>query len=174
MAKSSNTFDEHDVERWKQSLAIHVESLHEDCAEHPSLYAEVAVLAARLKAEVSLAKLRLDTLKAKISTDIRSHPEIFELDKVTENAIAAKVCEQEDVKKAEESVRRCQKQYDLVQAFVSAFEHRRSMLNNEVALYQGEYWAEAQTALVGGQETKDRFRKERTGKIVRRRKEANG
>ncbi len=164
-----------DSELWRERLEINLHDLHTDVARQPAYYAEIAELGAELKANVQQAKLSRDLVKAKVDTQIRSSPATFGLEKVTEGAIQSVLTDSSKMVKAERALLVCQKEHDLVQVLVTAFEHRRSMLNNEVQLYMANYWDERNAMSTVPKEGRERLRKDRTEEIVeRRRRKAEG
>lgn len=158
-----------DSKVWRERLAIHLQNLHGDVATHAAYYAEIAELGAELKAQMHQARAQYDLMKAEVDADIRLDPEKFGLPKVTEAALQAAVIADKRVRTAHKDVLRTQRDSDMVQVLVTAFEHRRSMLNNEVQLYIANYWEQAQAASVGEKEDRAALRKERQDAIVRRR-----
>ena len=146
---------------WKERLAINIYDLHNDVATQPSYYADVAEVAAELKAEVQAAKSNLELVKAEINSDVRANPGQYNLDKVTEGAIQTAVTLSGRVKEADAVYALACRQHDMIQVLVTAFEHRRSMINNEVQLYINNYWGELQSTSPGSPEGKRALQQER-------------
>ncbi len=67
----------------------------------------------------------------------------------------------ERVRTAEDAFAEATRKHDLMQVLVTAFEHRRSMINNEVQLYTNQYWGETQSTAPGGSEGKAALRSEK-------------
>ena len=160
---------EEQFKEWKKRLAINIHDLHNDVATQPSYYADVAEVAAELKAEVQLAKSNLELAKAEINSDARKNPGKHGLDKVTEGAIQTAVTLDEHVIEAQEAYALACHQHNMMEVLVTAFEHRRSMINNEVQLYSNNYWGEMQATAPGSQDGKAVMREERMKNIQRKR-----
>jgi len=146
---------------WKERLKINIYDLHNDVASQPSYYADVAEVAAELKSDIQLAKGNLDLVKAEVSSDVRANPDKYGLEKTTEGAILIAVTLDERVRAAEDTYAEATRKHDLMQVLVTAFEHRRSMINNEVQLYTNNYWGELQNTTPGGSEGKAALRGEK-------------
>src|SRR5690606_19360446 len=74
--------------------------------------------------------------------DIRSDPESFQLEKVTEKAVEATVPLHPKVAKARQSLIEAKHGADVLQAAVNALEHRKRALESLVQLYGMEYYSE--------------------------------
>ena len=158
-----------DTDLWHDRLAINLQNLHLDVAEHAVFYAEIASEGAELKAVAARWKINLDIARAEASAEIRANPAQFGLEKTTEAAIQAALTTHADVLKAQDAYLDAQSEYDEVSAIVTAFEHRRSMLNNEVQLHGADYWGTTQCASVDPNE----LREEQIEKIIERRKKSD-
>lgn len=159
---------------WKERLGINIYDLHNDVATQPSYYADVAEVAANLKADVQSAKSNLELVKAEVGANVRVSPENYAIVKVTEGAIQIAVTLHERVKEAEAEYAEACYNHDLIQVLVTAFEHRRSMINNEVQLYTNNYWGELQNTTPGGSEGKAALRGEKMQGIRAKRARRSG
>lgn len=159
-----------DNELWHDRLGINLQNLHLDVAEHAVFYAEIASEGAELKAEVHRLKATLEIVRAEASAEIRVNPAEFGLDKITEAAVQAALNTHAAVIDAQDEYLSAQREYDEVSAVVTAFEHRRSMLNNEVQLHAADYWGTTQCAAIGDT---DALREERVKEIIERRKSSD-
>lgn len=169
----ANEYEMFNVKLWRERLQINLQNLHRDVAEHAAFYAEIAELGARLKSDLHAAKNASDLEQAHVNSEVRLDPEKFGLEKVTESAIQTAVTLDARVRKVKKDVLRAQRDYDMVQVVVTAFEHRRSMLNNEVQLHTSNYWGESQSASVGSPEDRDSLRQARK-KEIRAARRKNG
>jgi len=159
---------EYDPINFLQGLKINLNALHEDMAEHSSLVEKVGNLLATAKLNVAKVKINRDLRRAEIGLRIRANPETFSLTKATEGAINQCVeveTKQYDLELAEHTNVR-----DKLEALATAFEHRRSMLNNEVSLFNASYWGTSDVS-GGAKEEKnsgmiDKIRKVRGGEDI--------
>ncbi len=155
-----------DNELWHGRLSINLQTLHLDVAKHAVFYAEIASLGAELKVEAYRLKANLEIVRAEASAEIRANPSRFGLEKTTEAAIQAALTTHADVIDALNEYQEAQREYDGVSAIVTAFEHRRSMLNNEVQLHAADYWGTTQCVAIGDTEA---IKEELVKEIIKRR-----
>jgi len=97
--------------------------------------------AAAMKNALDKAKEALDFTKAELDNEIRSDPEKFGLEKVTDKAIEATILLQERYKKVSESYLNAKFESDVAFAAVKAFEQRKDALENLVRLHGQQYFA---------------------------------
>jgi hypothetical protein len=122
-------------------LSINKFQLDKECVSHASLfyrYSEAAVMAKQRVGELSDAlKLTTAEQNIKIRNDF-----IAQGTKFTESVIEAELTKDKKVQRAKSELREAEKVYALLGTAVSAFDHRRSELDNLVRLYQAGYWAQ--------------------------------
>ena len=142
LMSKGESMDDFDSRTWHNRLAINLQNLHRDIAEHPAYYAEIAEIGAEAKAAMHAAKANKDVIDAEVASEIRSNPEKFGLTKVTEASIKEALTMDSRVRSAQSMFLGAQENSEMIAVLVNAFEHRRSMLNNEVQLYIANYWTE--------------------------------
>ena len=126
-------------------LVIQLKRLHECCAEQPVAYGEAAREASASAAAMERAKLKAkraratDELRVRKTEDVR---ERFGIAKLTESSVAAIVETLPDVQAADDEYVVALELHRRWSSLVDAYEHRRSMLNNEVKLWAGEYFSD--------------------------------
>jgi len=122
------------ISRLQSELQIDIYKLDEVCANHAQLYFEVAKLHSLTDSFFKRTQLLVSEIKAEVAQKIRANPEEWGIVKITENQI------QENVDRCDETIRarnlRAKAEQLSVQTFslVEAYNHRRSMINNEVQL----------------------------------------
>lgn len=121
-----------------ENLKIDIYNLEENCATHSEHFHSAALLASGSTLLVNKADLLSKELKAEIAIDVRSDPEKYGIVKVTENQISEAVDCAEEIKDVKRLWVECVWLKNKCDALVEAFEHRRSMLNNEVQLYMSK------------------------------------
>ena len=126
----------------KARLTIHLQELHLDAQNQPKDACDAGELAAAAKAAAKRAKIELEETKATVQRDVRANPAMHGIDKPTEGAIAAAVTISKEVKEAERALISLQEVADMAESVANAFEHRRSMLKEEVNLWQNNYWGD--------------------------------
>lgn len=118
-----------------EHLSIDIYNLEKECSEHSSWYHQVAVQVSQTNALQHRSELLVKSLKADIAIQVRNNPEEYGITKVTEGQIFEAVDNSEDAKNGREVRMKCTELNNRANALLQAFEHRRSMLNNEVQLY---------------------------------------
>jgi len=139
-----NPEDEKTYNVLRKQLLIHINKLHHDAQEQPDLALRAGELSAELKAQAKRRKVGLDEAKASADSAVRASPEHFGIAKITESAVASAVVLYEDVKIAAQEAIDADEAADKAFALANAFEHRRSMISNEVKLYLGNYWGDVE------------------------------
>jgi hypothetical protein len=108
----------------------------------PTLYLEMATELADAKGDHDAAKSDFEIVKAKLSMNIRSNPNSFGLDKVTESTVNNALVTQKNYAIAQSGVIKAKHKVDLLQAVVVALEHRKRALESLVSLHGQKYFSE--------------------------------
>ena len=122
----------------REAVPVMVNRLDEECADQSELFMEACELAAEAKAEAKAAKHNLEQAKAEVQVSYRDGSCPTEV-KLTETSMLALIDSHKDVIAAKKELREADKEAYLCESLVSAFDHKRSMLNNECDLHQGQY-----------------------------------
>lgn len=122
-------------------MRIDENNLVEECVQLPTTYHEYAQQLAAAKKDLDEAKTHLDITKAQLGRDIRNNPGEYNLPKVTEGTVADAVMEHGRTKKAANAVSAARYRVDLLQAAVTALEHKKRMLESLVSLHGQSYFA---------------------------------
>ncbi|KKN89668.1 hypothetical protein LCGC14_0235140 [marine sediment metagenome] len=136
--------DQEQYTKLRRKLVVHIHALHKDAQNQPSLACDSGELAAELKAVSKRHKLLLDEVKAEADRDIRNNPDEFGLAKVTESAVKSAIDLHPDVQRVVRESIDADLDADKATTLANAFEHRRSMIKNEIQLYLGEYWGDVE------------------------------
>jgi len=123
-------------------IEIDKHRLDEEWVEQPVLYHQHAVAVVEARAVWEQAKARLEVIKAEFDIEIRRDPEAYELPKVTETIIASAVTSQKLVKDAVAAVIKAREEVGILEAAVSALEHRKKALEKLVELSTRDYYSE--------------------------------
>lgn len=118
-----------------ENLRIDIYNLESDCSTHANHFLDVALFASDAGLLVNKSELLVKELKAEIATDVRSKPEDYGIVKLTEGQVMEAVDSADYAKEVRSLRAECWSLKNNADALVQAFEHRRSMLNNEVSLY---------------------------------------
>jgi len=118
----------------ERDLSINKFKLDMECVSHASMYFRYAEAAQQAKARVGEFEDKLKLVIAKRNIDIRNDF-INQGTKFTESVIDASLTMDEDVKAAREQLRNAQAEAATMSVAVSAFDHRKSQLDNLTRLY---------------------------------------
>jgi len=127
-----------DVEK---DLLINKHSLDAECVSQPSYYFRYAEAAQQAKHRVGELEDRLKLIIAEQNIAIRNDF-ITQGTKFTESVIDAELTKDTKCMEARALLRHAQKEAATLAVAVSAFDHRRSSLDNLVKLYNSGYWAQ--------------------------------
>ena len=154
----------------KGKLSIHIHALHEDAEGQPDLCMQAGELAAELKATAKRAKLAVEEAKAEVNRDARTNPESYGIEKVTEAAIGAAILINHEVQFASRAAIDAELEADKASTLAHAFDHRKSMIVEEVKMYLNNYFGEVAVGEMG--EAKDGLRDDKEARILKRREAA--
>ena len=132
--KSENEFN------FQEELKINKYRLDEECLSHSIRYAYYAEACSLAKSNISKAKDNLELVMAEANIRIR---EKFNSDgvKFTEALVTSTITMDSEVKQAKAELRDAEEVYSRLSVAVSAFETRRSELDNLVKLYCSGYFS---------------------------------
>jgi hypothetical protein len=136
-------------ERSESAVLIDETALDKECIRLPSDYLKFAHLSAEAKRDVNEAEAALSVIKADLSKKIRSKPDRYGIDKVTETAITFEILLQDDYKEAEEAVNTARHRYEMAQAVVWAMEHKKRALSLLVDLHGAGYFSSPKLTRAG-------------------------
>lgn len=144
--------------------------LDDEWLNQPKLYFRWAVQLEDARADLENAKSEFDLTKAEIDLEIRSHPDRYSLpEKITENMIKASIPSQPEHKEAEEDYFTAKYRVGVLQAAVTALDHRKRALEKLVDLHGQKYFASPRASNETAKETVEEIEKKsvRTSSKVR-------
>ncbi|MCK9570191.1 hypothetical protein M0R72_14700 [Candidatus Pacearchaeota archaeon] len=115
--------------------------LDREWVNQPRLRFRYGARLAEARKLLSEAKADMELTTAELELTIRSDPSKFGLDKVTEAAIKATVLQQDEYTNAKKVTIQAQHDVDVLDAAVSAVDHRKKALEDLVALFLAGYFA---------------------------------
>lgn len=115
--------------------------LDEEWLRQPELYLDYAERLAEAKKLHAQAKAQLDLTNAKLYTDICERPSYYGLMKTTKDLVDAVITQEEDFQKATQALIKAKYNMDLLDAAVTALDHRKKALENMVWLHGQSYFA---------------------------------
>ena len=119
-------------------------NLDEEWVKQPKLFTDWAIEAAAARLDYDEAKADVDVVRADISLDVRTNPEKYDIEKITEKAIDAAIVLDAAYVKAMHKLRKAKHRFEVASALVSGLEQRKSSLENLVKLRLANYFAEPQ------------------------------
>lgn len=151
-------------------FAIDQLRLDEEWIGQPKLFFAWAATLAEAKLEHAQAETALDVCKADLDYRIRQSPENYGLNKVTEPGVKAAILGHKKYVKAADVVHQSKYRVDIVQAAVTALDHRKRALQDLVALHGQNYFAVPQAP----KGTEDAVRQMEGKAIYRKSKQTRG
>lgn len=116
--------------------------LDEEWVKQPGLYFKHAEELAHLKAAKDRAKVELELAEAEAAQAIRSNPQAFGHEKITEGIVKELIPMQKKVKRAGVALIDAQEACDIAQAFVSALDQKKYALQDAVRLRLANYFSD--------------------------------
>jgi len=126
---------------YEQDIEIDGEALDQEWLAQPSFCLKYGRHSAKMKKRLEEAKQNLDIAKAEADKSIRSNPEKYGIEKVTETVVANAILKEDGYQEAYTAYLNSKYEAEMAQAAVNAFEHRKSALENLVRLYGQQYFS---------------------------------
>lgn len=143
-------------------LEIDPDALDQEWLKQPGLYFEFAEQLADARRKLDRAKSALDVVAADLDKCIREDPQQFDLEKITEAQVTKTVLVQDEYQEALKEVQNANYRVNLIQAMVTALDHRKKALENFVFLHGQNYFSEPRARGEEAQEYVGQQRKRRT------------
>jgi len=115
--------------------------LDDEWLGQPKLYFNWAVQLEDARADFEEVKAEFDVTKAEVDLAIRTNPDDYDLPKVTDKAIAAAMIVQPEYKDAQQKMFAAKHRVGILQAAVTALDHRKKALEKLVDLHGQKYFA---------------------------------
>lgn len=116
-------------------------ALDEEWEKQAALYEKYALLLAEAKEVLNKRKAKLDLITAEVGHNARKNPARFGLDKITDATIKDAVLRSKQHQKGMRLRIKAQHRVDVLEATVSALEHKKKALENLVYLHGQSYFA---------------------------------
>lgn len=123
------------------SFAVNLDKLDEEWVEQPDLFHRYATAAADARLLLEEVKQELEVVKAELDKDIRDRPNHYGLEKLTENIVSNTITLQPKFTECQKRLNRARYDLDIVQAAVTACDHRKKALEHLVFLHGQQYFA---------------------------------
>jgi len=147
----------------RKRVAINVNALSEECSNHPELFMEAGDLASEARAAAKASKYNLEQVQSAVQLGFRNGTTHTEA-KITETSILALVASNPEVVKAKQELVEAELLSSKCDALVNAYDHRRSMLTNEVTLSTQSFYqtGDIKSRRVLNEATEEQIRKKRS------------
>ncbi len=117
-------------------------NLEEEWASQPENYYNYAIKLAHIKNKYEEAKRDLELETAEMDRSIRASPLEYDLEKITEGGIEKAIIRSGRYRTAQDKVLKAKHHVDIVQAAVSALDHKKKALEALVQLHLANYFSE--------------------------------
>jgi len=149
---------------------IDMNILDKEWINQPKIFFRYASQLADARRRMEEVKAEADVVKAEIDLDIRSNPSNYNLEKTTEALISNLILQQEKYQKALAKIRIKKHKVDILQAAVTALEHRKSALERLVSLHGQNYFSTPKAPDNAGREIAEDIEKETARNLVGRKR----
>lgn len=126
---------------YEQDLKIDETALDIECLDQAILMMRYSKELARAEKRVSNIKEELSVERAELDKDIRSNPDTFGIEKITESAINNCIILQDDYKAIQKKLIDAQYEAKMIKGAVDAVQQRKDMLQELVKLHGQRYFA---------------------------------
>jgi hypothetical protein len=126
---------------YEQDLKIDETSLDVEWLDQPVLFMKYARHSAEKEKEKDEAKEELELTKAELDKEIRSFPDRFGIEKITDKVVENTILLQKDYKEASETFLQAKFEWMVAKGAVDAFNQRKEALENLVKLNGQSYFA---------------------------------
>jgi hypothetical protein len=126
---------------YEQDVSIDESALDVEWLAQPRLMMRYGKTVARCERAVSTAKQNLDIKRAELDKKIRSNPDKYGIEKITETVISSTIIIQPAYIAVVEEQNQAIYEYNMARAAVSALQHRKDALENLVRLHGQQYFA---------------------------------
>ena len=141
----------------KSGSIVHIDELNLDreCIRLPSDYLRYSHMAIEARRKFDELKADLDVVEAELAMSIRDNPQHYKLEKVTEAAINATVLTRKRYQEAHHKLLEARHEQEMVQAVVSALEHKKRSLTLLVELHGMGYFSDPKISKRGRDAVED-------------------
>ena len=116
-------------------------SLDDEWAGQPNLFYDHAEELAHAKKDYEQKKAHVDVIRAKTALDIRRDPKPYKIPRLTDKIVEQLVTTDPKVKRAVNVMNEARHRMDILQAAVTALEHRKRALEGLVSLHGQSYFS---------------------------------
>jgi hypothetical protein len=148
-------------------LDIDEHDLGRECRQLPGLIMQTGDLCAKRRRKIAELEAEVEVLKADLDRKVRSSPEIYGIEKVTEAAIKSVILTQKNYIYKSEEIREAEYRLQLATSLLSALDAKKRSLTLLVELHGMQYFAEPRVSKEG----RDAVQQNSQRDLVRRQQE---
>ena len=126
---------------YENDIVISCEELDTEWLEQPRLMMEYTQHAAEMRRDMDKAKEKVDVVRAELDKFIRSDPDTYGINKISNPVVEATIIDQQLYKDAMAAYLDIKYEHDVAQGVVRAFDQRKTALENLVKLHGQQYFA---------------------------------
>ena len=126
---------------YEKDIVLDPDSIDTDCLAQTDLVMKYIRFAADADLVMDKAKERLDLVKAELDNKIRTNPEKFKIEKITETVVSNTILMQEVYKNAVTDYLEAKHEAKIVNGTTRAVDHRKSMIEKLVQLHGQSYFS---------------------------------
>jgi hypothetical protein len=124
-----------------EDIRVNPEALDVEAAQQAELFFKWAERAVEARADMDRAKLAVDLIEARLGIRMRAKPELYNLTKVTDPAIASAVKRHEKYLDAFQTFLKAKETSALMEKAAEAMEQKKRMIEVLITLHGQEYFA---------------------------------
>jgi hypothetical protein len=129
------------MSNYEKDVTIDPDALDVEWLGQPGLIFKYSKKSAEVQQELSNAKEALELTKATLDKKIRSNPEKYGIEKITETVVLNTIISQEDFKEANQVYQEAQFEVNILRGVMDALNNKKSALENLVKLHGQNYFA---------------------------------
>lgn len=130
---------------YEQDIRIEDSSLDLECLEQATLFMKYAKYATETRRTYDLAKEAFEIMKADLDKKIRSDPDKFKIEKITETVVQNTIIMQSGYRESNELLLNAKYEVDMAQNAVNAINQKKDMLEALIKLHGQSYFAGPRT-----------------------------
>ena len=129
------------MSNYEKDVTIDPDALDVEWLGQPGLIFKYSKKSAEVQQELSNAKEALELTKATLDKKIRTNPEKYGIEKITETVVANTIISQDDFKEANQVYQEAQFEVNILRGVMDALNNKKSALENLVKLHGQNYFA---------------------------------
>ena len=126
---------------FEADIRIDLTELDAEWLRQPVLMGRYGRLLADARRNLDRKKFKRDILRAQLAAKVRKNPDLYHIDRISNEAVGNAVEQMPECRDAEQAVNKASYHVEVMEAAVRSMHHRRDALENLVRLHMAEYFA---------------------------------